>query len=158
MSLQRKPTAFDLLVGKGAYATLPSLLEGLRTEHVGMRPEGFAHSLYQLLWHIVHWQDARLAELKGTQARAPESAADGWPATPGPEEPGAWVELLERFVQDASALDVLAAEAEASAEPEQRLISHAVAEVAIHNAYHAGQIAQLRRALGLWPPPAGGGA
>ena len=29
-------------------------------------------------------------------------------------------------------------------------------QTAVHNSYHVGQIAMIRRALGAWPPQGGG--
>ena len=155
MNVPTRRTAFDLLIGKGAYAPLPTILEGLRSEHISERPVGFTHSLYQQLWHVVYWQDHQLASLRGEAPKHPDAAAETWPADPWPEHPQAWEELLERFLQGASSLDVMDAEAHGD-DREHAGVRHAVAEIAIHNGYHAGQMVQLRQALQLWPPPAGG--
>lgn len=155
MSLPRRRTAFDLLIGEGAYAPLPTILEGLRFEHISERPAGFEHSLYQQLWHVVYWQDYQVAVLRGESPKHPEHAAETWPSEPGPERHTTWEELLERFLQGATSLDVMHAEAHGDM-PKHADVRHAVAAIAVHNGYHAGQMVQLRQALRLWPPPAGG--
>lgn len=161
----------DLLLGRGAYAPVPHLLEGLEPHHRQARPNGVAHSLYDHLWHLVFWQEWELAALRGEPTPPVPHAADSWPRADG-ERP-TWDELGDRFAAGAEALAALAEAAEAApaktapaeaaspgaadAGPERRVAVRAgVGQIVAHTAYHAGQMVLLRQMLGAWPPPAGG--
>ncbi len=151
----------ELLLGMGAYAPVPHLLEGLEPGQWDARPEGVRHSLYDQLWHLVFWQDWEVAALRGEPTPPVPRAADSWPASsaagrPTPEQLGA------RFEAGVAELETLSEAAEAratagaaGAERAVRVRS-GITVIVAHTAYHAGQMVLVRQLLGAWPPPRGG--
>lgn len=143
----------ELLLGMGAYAPVPHVLEGLEPGQWDARPDGVRHSLYDQLWHVVFWQDWEVAALRGEPTPPVPHAADSWPppfpaARPTPEQLGA------RFEAGVASLEALS-EAAVEAERVARVRS-GIAQIASHTAYHAGQMVVVRQLLGAWPPPRGG--
>jgi uncharacterized damage-inducible protein DinB len=134
-----------------------ALLGGISADQAASRPVAGAHGVWELVLHMTAWTREVRRRLRDGVARDPE---DGdWPAVPEPtaEAWSAAVEALGRAHED-----VLAAAAEL---PEAKLdetigeardrplgsgVSYAVLlhGLAQHHAYHGGQIALLRRALG----------
>jgi uncharacterized damage-inducible protein DinB len=145
-----------LLRGEGAHATVERALAGLPAELRGVRPQGLEHSVWELLDHMRLGQEDILRYATDPDWRSPAWPEGYWPADPQPPA-GAWDATLAGFGDDLEALidlvrdehnDLTAALGHA---PRHTLLRE-VLLVADHNAYHAGQIVDVRRALGAWPP------
>lgn len=144
-----------LLEGRGAHAGMLESLEDLDEEQAAARLEGWPHTCHEILLHMAFWQDLFLARLEGAPAPLPATAAGGWP------EPGRnhWVDTVGRFARGLESARKHARKDDL----DERLKDwrgirrgEGLAILAQHNSYHLGQIIQLRRVLGAWPPPAGG--
>jgi hypothetical protein len=81
-----------------------------------------------------------------------------WPKTPGPASEGDWDKSVQQFQHDLdemvglvknSRIDLLAKIPHGDG---QTILRQALV-LADHNAYHLGQLVDLRRALGTWPQP-----
>jgi len=124
-------------------------LEGLPEDQATAEPWPEARSPYQLLTHMVYWQDYSLALIEGT----PHQHEEGRDWEPTGET---WRELTNRFKAGLESL-----ERHASGKPDRRLevaeglsttVAAEIMGVAQHNSYHLGQLVQARKALGSWPP------
>lgn len=118
------------------------------------RVPGAPHTVAEVLAHVVWWQGAYLARIDGVDTPSPERPEPGWPGLPG-EGPTAWDDLVRRFGEG---LD--RAHQARRLDPGESLPAwggilrgEALSLLAIHNAYHVGQIVTLRHQLGAWPPP-----
>lgn len=115
-----------------------SNLIGITAELASARPVAASHSIWELAAHMKVDREWAIARLKGEK---PDM--DWWPALPSPSA-GAWSALL-RDMDDVQAR-LQAAVMTASNDDDV----HAVARFLMHHeVYHSGQIALLRRALGL---------
>ncbi|HTO72765.1 MAG TPA: DinB family protein [Gemmatimonadales bacterium] len=149
-----------LLRGFGAHADPVASFDGLTLEQAGARPAGIEQSIWQLLWHLNYWMDYELRSIRGPEVPYPEHAALSWPVDPHPPDLAAWERERRRF---ADQLERLAAVSRSSDEV-TRVVHPAMNEsvgdvlwqMVAHNSYHIGQVVQLRRAMGAWPPAAGG--
>ena len=147
------------LRGKGQFVDPLRVLDALPWRLAGERPGGAEQSILRLVRHLSYWQDVYIERLAGADRPSPPHAAEGWPGGEAPKTEQEWLDAVahfrdgliraERAAGDGSLGDVLPAWAGRS-----RL--ECVLGLALHNAYHAGQIVQLRRMLGSWPPPGGG--
>jgi uncharacterized damage-inducible protein DinB len=144
------------LSGRNAHALTADIFDGLEWELAGARPEGAPYSVFQLLNHLVYWQEFGLRWLEGEPPEVPEHAAESWPGETGPEGPEEWAGAIERFRTGLAAYERRAAEDELFARLGPKRALEVIQLVASHNSYHAGQVAVLRRMLGAWPPPGGG--
>lgn len=152
----------ELLRGKGAHVDPLACVEDIDADVAQRRIAGFPHSIADLVFHMNYWMTYELTRIRGEKPEYPEHNAESFPSTP---------ENWDRLTRDlASLLNEFAKLAQASgAELDRELESihpgdkqHASTLEAIlwqmvaHNSYHTGQIALIRRALGVWPPQSGG--
>jgi hypothetical protein len=131
----------------------PSVLEllaGLSAAQVASHPIAGAHSIWELVLHLISDYDLVLRRMAGDGRRL--TAAEDWPACPASTE-----ENWQQTVQELTLLNQKLRQAVRSF-PDERLDDRLVPEVAFtaytqfigvtqHNLYHAGQIALLKRAL-----------
>jgi uncharacterized damage-inducible protein DinB len=146
-----------LVAGKGAHANVERALTQLPPEVRARRPEGLVHSVWELLEHIRLAQQDILRYTFEPDWRSPEWPKGYWPETNAAEvSDQAWERSLAgfrsdlagilRMVEDTS-LDLTAQIPHGR--PGHTYLREALL-VADHNAYHAGQIVDVRRALGAW--------
>lgn len=132
---------------------LRSLLDGMTAEQAAARPIAGAHNTWELVLHLTSWTREVARRLRDGVARDPE---DGdWPPVHG--DFGAAVEALGRAqanlleaVEQLSPTRLDEVMGDARDRPLGAGVTFAVMllGVAQHLAYHAGQIAILRKATG----------
>ncbi len=81
---------------------------------------------------------------------------DYWPATPAPQDDGAWDRSLATYRGSREGLKQLVRDVEnltvrVPTGTSAQTYLRAVLLVADHTAYHVGQLVAVRRALGIWP-------
>ena len=145
----------DLLIGEGAHVNFEGAVKDLAPELRGKRPEGGAHSPWEVLEHMRIAQWDILEYTRNPQHVSPEFPRGYWPDSQAPASEAAWGESADAFrknlqeiaglVADESA-DLLAAIPHADG----KTILREVLLVADHNAYHLGEMVMLRRSLGAW--------
>jgi uncharacterized damage-inducible protein DinB len=148
------------LSGKGAHVEIARAFDGLDWKLAGARPPGVEHSIFQLLNHIIYWQEWVVKWLDGADPPIPEHASESWPGDAAPESGSDWEETVRRFQQGLEDLgkrsresDLFRKRISAGAEKSRLEMFHTIAS---HGSYHVGQIVLLRQMLGAWPPPSGG--
>jgi uncharacterized damage-inducible protein DinB len=122
---------------------------GLTLEQVSWRDGKGNHSIGQLTYHLVFWNQQVLAKFKGeTPAKFDgnnEQTFDNFDAK-------TWAATVQQ-------LDAVMTEWEKAVEgaDEEKLKAAAseIAHVGTHNAYHIGQIVYIRRLQGSWDPEKG---
>lgn len=160
-------TLIELLYGKGAHASPLACVEDLSWELAGRRTENLPHSAWQLLSHMNFWMDYELRRIRRENPPYPAHAAESWPADASPASENEWnnaVALFNNLLSELAALaesssEVLAQQVSATYPGHTKCSSSLLAvlwQTLVHNSYHIGQIAMLRRALGVWPPQGGG--
>ena len=165
LSMDRQ-TLLELIFGHGAHVdaiacvTVPLAL-------AGQLPEGFPHSVWQQVRHMTYWTEYELARIAGRPWPYPEHASESWPAEAAPAGGPDWSAALAGF---SACLEGMAALVRAGNETLRRpvlptdpvqskpagSVEAVLWQTVVHNSYHLGQVAQVRRALGVWPPETGG--
>jgi uncharacterized damage-inducible protein DinB len=157
----------ELLRGKGAHADPVACVEDVLVELAGQQVAGFPHSIAQLLFHMNYWMDYELQRIRGQRPKYPEHNAESFPTASAPVDAREWDRLRAQFSELLGEFSTLA---KSSALEMQREIEIAhdgdkkvagtleavLWQIVVHNSYHVGQIATMRRVLGAWPPRAGG--
>jgi uncharacterized damage-inducible protein DinB len=162
-----EPTLNELLYGKGAHANSIACIEGLTADVASRQVAGFPHSIWQLVFHLNYWIDYDLRRIEGERPPYPAHAAESWPNRPAPADEAEWKRETDRFVVLLRKVASLAnsspvqlqREVEAMHPAHGKQSSSVLAvlwQTVVHNSYHLGQIALLRRSLNAWPPPGGG--
>jgi uncharacterized damage-inducible protein DinB len=160
--------AFDeLLHGKGAHTDPVACIDDVPAEMAGKTIDGFPHSIWQLVSHMNYWMDYDIKRIADEAPPYPEHAALSWPTEAAPRSEKQWSDakvtfsaLLQKLsTLEQSPADALAREVRPTHPGHKKMASSLQSvlwQTLVHNSYHTGQIAVIRRCLGAWPPRAGG--
>jgi uncharacterized damage-inducible protein DinB len=157
----------ELLRGRGAHADAVACFAGLTPELAGRCVAGFPHSIWQQLGHVNYWMRYEMARLSGAEPAYPEHAALSWETDPAPRDAAEWDAAVRRFGalieeladvarRDEAELSQSVSASHASHEGVDTTVRGILWQTLVHNSYHLGQVAMLRRMLSVWPPPGGG--
>lgn len=132
-----------------------ALLKGVTAEQAAARPVPGAHTIWELTQHIRAWEGACLRRLNGDPAQLPDT--EDWSDVNDHSE-AAWektkqklVETHQQLLEAIGALDDSRLDQPIINDPS---ISYSTVYVTLHGGvqhdlYHAGQIAVLKKALGI---------
>lgn len=157
----------ELLHGKGAHADPIACIDDVPLELVGKTIDGFPHSIWQLVSHMNYWMDYEIKRITDAAPPYPGHASLSWPTEAAPASERDWSDVKVTFsllLQKLSNLAQSPAKALARdvkpTHPGHTKMASSLRSVLwqtlVHNSYHTGQIAAIRRCLGAWPPRAGG--
>ena len=155
----------ELLAGRSAHVDLDSAVAGLPADLRGRAPEGFPHSIWQLLEHMRIAQRDIVRWAVDADWRSPPWPEGYWPEPLDPVDDATWNATLDGWRQDrAELLRWLDEDGDGSGgagfEPtaaipfdeQGRPYLRQMWLAATHDSYHLGQVVTLRRVLGAWPP------
>ena len=145
-----------LLKGGGAHVHFMDALEGFPAGKYGAFAPGLKHTGWQLLEHsrIAQWDILEFS--RNPKHISPDFPGGYWPKTPIPVNDQAWEESAAAFERDLKAMVALVENPKTDLLAKiphgdgQTILREALV-LADHNAYHLGQLVDLRRALGAWP-------
>jgi uncharacterized damage-inducible protein DinB len=146
----------NALLGTGAHVQTQTVFAGLDWKLAGTRPEGALHSVYQLLNHMVYWQDWVVRWLDGESPPTPKHASGGWPQRAAPASRKEWERAVRHFGDGLQDLVRRSRLAHLFSRERKKSRLEMLQAIASHSSYHAGQVVLLRKLLGAWPPPSGG--
>ncbi|HUI50711.1 MAG TPA: DinB family protein [Terriglobales bacterium] len=145
----------ELLEGGHAHITFDDAAKNWPAKLQGIRPEGTAHSPWEVLEHMRLAQWDILEFTRNPKHVSPEWPSGYWPKTPAPPDAKAWNKSIQSFRADLSAMIKLVQNKKTDLFTPlphgtgQTVLREALL-VADHNAYHLGEILLLRRLLGAW--------
>jgi hypothetical protein len=145
----------ELLAGGSAHAKFDDVIKGLPAKLRGVKPPKFPHSAWMLLEHMRLAQRDILEFSRNAKHVSPEWPEGYWPKTPAPPSRAAWNKSLQQFRADLKAMQALVTNPKTDLHARipwgdgQTILREALL-VADHNAYHLGQLLDLRRLLGAW--------
>jgi hypothetical protein len=149
-----RETVSLLLDGGRAHARARDVLAGFPKQR-GERPPGFAHSAWQLLEHLRIAQHDILRFCLDPKHRSPKWPEGFWPRRAAPPSAAAWQRSARSFLAELRACQRVARDRRVDL---LALLPHAEVSwahelllIADHNAWHLGQLMQLRRALESLP-------
>ncbi|HWY58680.1 MAG TPA: DinB family protein [Terriglobales bacterium] len=146
----------DLLQGGNAHAKFEELTAGIPPKLLGERPAGLPHSLWMLLEHLRIAQWDILEFSRNTKHASPKWPEEYWPKTEKPPSTADWNASIKKFRQDLKAMQDLVKDPRTDLFARipwgdgQTVLREALL-VADHNAYHLGQMLDVRRLLRVWP-------
>jgi uncharacterized damage-inducible protein DinB len=161
------PTFRELLRGKGAHVDPVASIEHVSGAVAGRTIEGCPHSIWQVVSHMNYWMEYEVGRIAGEPPKYPDHAIESWPESQSPSSEEEWNGARSSFAALIRKLDeisvagpdvlhrqVAGVHDEKTSEP--ATVEAVLWQTAVHNSYHAGQIALTLRCFGLWPPPGGG--
>jgi uncharacterized damage-inducible protein DinB len=122
---------------------------GLTPEQANWTDGKGNHSVGQLAYHLVFWNQQELAKLKG---ETPAKFSGNNDETFNNFDSKKWTELVHQL--DQVMVDL---EKAVEAADDKKLAANAsmIAHIGTHNAYHVGQIVFVRKEQGSWDPEKG---
>ena len=124
-------------------------LEGLTAEQAMWKDGSGNHSVGQLAYHLLFWNERQLATFQGKKEVAFSGNNE---ETFNSFDKNSWTQTVTKLDQVLTALEKIVQDAD-----ESKLKSWAptIANISTHNAYHTGQIIFVRKLQGSWDPEKG---
>ena len=139
------------------FVAVRNAVEGVTAKQAGWKPAGAQHSIWEIVNHLRHDNNACLQRFLGREYKSPAANNDETFDSVG----GSWETDLERFevimtkwrevlknADDATLVELAPHRKETNWGTE-------IANMNAHNAYHGGQIVLLRKLQGSWNPKQG---
>jgi hypothetical protein len=145
-----------LLDGGGAHAKFDEAVADIPAKLRGKKPAGLPHSLWMLLEHLRLAQWDILEFSRNPKHASPKWPEGYWPKTEAPPTAAAWNASIKKFRKDLKAMQDLVKNPKTDLFARipwgdgQTILREALL-LADHNAYHLGQMLDVRRVLGAWP-------
>ena len=145
-----------LLKGGGAHVHFEDALAAFPESKRGVFAKGLPHTGWQLLEHLRIAQWDILEFSRNAKHASPDFPGGYWPKTPLPPSDAAWDKSWKSFQSDLKQMIALVRNSKTDLLAKiphgdgQTILREALV-LADHNAYHLGQLVDLRRALGAWP-------
>jgi hypothetical protein len=154
-SKQLREHLLDLLNGGGAHARFEDAVKDMPEKLRGVKPEGLPHSAWMLLEHLRLAQWDILEFSRNSKYKSPKWPDDYWPKTEAPPNTAAWNKSVQQFRKDLKAMQDLVGNPKTDlyariAWGDGQSILREALLLADHNAYHVGQLVDVRRLLGDW--------
>jgi uncharacterized damage-inducible protein DinB len=145
-----------LLDGGGAHAKFDEVVADIPPKLLGQKPAGLPHSLWMLLEHLRIAQRDILEFSRNPKHASPKWPEGYWPAAEASPSAVAWSASVEKFRQDLKAMQDLVKDPKTDLFAkipwgDGQTVLREVLLLADHNAYHLGQMLDVRRLLGAWP-------
>ena len=145
-----------LLQGGGAHAKFEDVIADFPAGLRGQNAANLPHSAWMLLEHmrIAQWDILEFS--RNRKHKSPDWPRGYWPPNDAPSDPAQWNASIKQFQADLKAMQGLVKNPKTNLFAKipwgdgQTILREALL-VADHNAYHLGQIVDVRRALGVWP-------
>ncbi len=143
----------ELLRGGQAHLTLEQALNGISPSLRRVRPEGSEHSIWDIIEHLRIAQDDILKYMFDSTYQEMRFPNDYWPPKDKTPEEEDWTRSVEGLLSGVKRLIETVEDASFDLTAniphgEWRTYLREILLAADHNAYHLGQIAQLRKRLG----------
>jgi hypothetical protein len=144
-----------LLNGGGAHSRFDDVIKDISENLRGAKADGLPHSAWMLLEHLRLAQSDILEFSRNSKHKSPEWPGGYWPRTATPPSAADWNKSVRQFRKDLKAMQSLVANPKTDVYARipwgdgQTVLREALL-LADHNAYHLGQLVDLRRLLGAW--------
>jgi hypothetical protein len=139
-----------------AHADFRTAVDGFPIDLRGEVPPGFSHSAWELLEHmrIALWDIVEFT--RDARHKSPPWPTGYWPPAPTPPQDEAWDQSVQSFFDSLDEMRELVLDrSRPLLDPFPRSQGQTLMREALlaadHNAYHLGQLVQLRKALKAWP-------
>jgi uncharacterized damage-inducible protein DinB len=146
----------DLLIGSHAHVGVKRAFARIPRAQRAVRPADGLHSVWEELEHMRLAQEDIVRYTLDPSWRSPEFPSGYWPAEREEVTDDEWAASLNGFVAGLEETRLLAQDPGRDLTAriphgEGRTYLRQILLVADHNAYHLGQVVQIRKALGNWP-------
>lgn len=145
----------EQLEGRNAHVDFDQAVQGLTYKQTGIKVEGLPHTIWELIEHIRIGQADILEFCRNPDYEEIDWPSDYWPESSGPESKEALQTSIHAIRDGLEEMRDMIRDRENDLQlpfehgSGQTLFREAML-IVDHNAYHIGQIVQIRRLLGSW--------
>ena len=144
------------LSGRGAHMSFDQAVKGFTRELIGRQVPGLAHTAWQVVHHIWFAQWDILEFVRNPSYESPQWPDGYWPLENEPRPFSRWEETLDKFRADLKEMIELVRDPKTDlfvpiAHGQGQTVFREALLVIDHNAYHVGQLVDLRRLLDISP-------
>ncbi len=137
------------------YPPLQPALADLTASQASWRPSGeAANTIWETVNHLLYYKERLLHRIKGDTTEYPASTNDDTYSVTAPDDEAAWKATVARveavhleLKKELSTMDEDAFDTPLISGP----LGESVYNIIMHDAYHTGQIIQIRKLQGSWP-------
>jgi len=143
-----------LLKGGGAHASFDDAMGDWPVQLAGVKVANFPHTAWMLLEHLRIGQWDIVEFSRNSKHVSPKWPEGYWPASEAPADEKAWTASMAAFRNDLRTMERLVSDRKVVLYARipwgdgQTILREALL-VADHNAYHLGQLAMLRKSIGI---------
>lgn len=140
------------LYGKQTHVSPERAISGLDSNTAKKKLGDNSHSIWELLHHIVVWQDVTIDAINGKDVDWKEVHARNWPSNKELLSDSDWEKLVKQFYSGLEEMEKIIESGDfARIIPEWKApVAEGLLVVLQHNSYHLGQIVSVRQATGTW--------
>ena len=147
-----------LLTVRQAHMDFEDAVANFPEEHINTRPPNCGYTFWHLLEHMRICQKDILDYIVADDYEWPNFPDDLWPDQSAETDLSGWQQTIENFCADLQKLADIINDPDLdlfaplpNSGQHQHNILREINIIASHNAYHTGELAVLRGAMGLWP-------
>jgi dsDNA-binding SOS-regulon protein len=131
------------------YAPFKDAVAGLTAEHAMWKPSGeAAKSIWENVNHLMYYKERMAATLEGRDWNHHLDGDETFALTDQKESDEEWEKVVERAE---NAQQQLRQAVSTLSESDIESLERKLLDIMMHDAYHTGQIIQLRKMQGSWP-------
>jgi hypothetical protein len=136
---------------EGWYAPLKHAIEGITAEQASWRPTGEAtKTIWENVNHLIYYKERLVANMEGSEWTHNLSSDENFYLTEQSNEDMEWKKVVERAVNAQRSLRQILSKTSVE-ELDQNSLEGKLLDIFLHDAYHTGQIVQIRKMQGSWP-------
>ena len=124
-------------------------LEGLTPEQAMWKDGSGNHSVGQLAYHLLFWNERQLANFRGEKSKEFDGNNE---ETFNSFDKNSWTQTVAKLDKVMTDLEKIV---EGADEAKLKEWATTIANISTHNAYHTGQIIFVRKLHGAWDPEKG---
>jgi hypothetical protein len=133
------------------YAPLRHAVEGVTAEQAMWKPAGEAmKSIWENVNHLIYYKERLVAKMEGREWTQNLDGDATFNLTEQSNDDKAWQEVVKRAENINRALREILNKT-SSEELDQDSLEGKLLDIFLHDAYHTGQIIQIRKMQGSWP-------
>ncbi|WP_199614105.1 DinB family protein [Paenibacillus alkalitolerans] len=137
------------------YPPLAEALKGVTAEQANWKPEGASiNTIWENVQHLMFYKERFLKRLTGEEKEFPQGITNDDTFAAASADPSAWEETVRKMDEiHKSIRGIIVGYGDDDLEREipKRPVGTSLFSLILHDAYHTGQIIQIRKLQGSWP-------
>ncbi len=133
------------------YPPFKDAIEGVTAEQASWRPAGeAANTIWQNVNHLIYYKERTAANMEGREWTHHLDGDETFSLTEQSNDEKAWKKVVERAEDAQHSLREIMSKTSVE-ELDQNSLEEKLLDIMLHDAYHTGQIIQIRKLQGSWP-------